>query len=308
MAEVDETENARPQVGVLDSSADVHLRKLRYFLAVARHLSFAQAARELFVAQPALSRAVKALEADYGVRLLDRDSQRVSLTAAGRVLVEEATTLLERASLARQRVRAAAQGRAHLSVGFQPGVVISEIVSAFAERHPHVGLSTRRLECHPDPTQAFKATIDVALIRAAERPASPAIFHLYEDPTLVAMPATHRLAAIRTLSLDDLEAETMLCHASSEEERSNVAVRNLEEGLEAVLLRRGLAWVPASAAAYYRRSGIVYRPVAGAPRFDIVLAVDPARLHRDEVNWFLQCAREYYRDRHYEPSDDSIAA
>ena len=91
----------------LDSSVDMHLRKVRYFVAVAARLSFAQASRDLHVAQPALSRAVKALEVELGVQLLERDSQHVALTDAGRVLLEHGTALLARASATRREVQAA---------------------------------------------------------------------------------------------------------------------------------------------------------------------------------------------------------
>ena len=297
MREVNQNGSGPIDAWLCDANADLHLRKLRYFLAVARHLSFAQAGRELFIAQPALSRAVKALEAELGVQLLERDSQRVELTHAGSVLVEEGTALLTRASAARRRVQAAAHQHLLLTVGFQPGVDISELVRAFAALHPEVGLGTKRVDCSADPSRALDGTVDVAVVRAADWSPGPTIFHLAEDPSLVALPANHPLAGHETLTMAGLETETMLRQASSADDARGSAVRNMEEGLEAVLLGEGLAWAPTSAAMYYQRPDIVYRPVKDAPRFDIVLVAEPARIDRNEVQWFVRVARERFGRR-----------
>lgn len=62
---------------------DLDLRKLRYFVAVADRLHFGRAADALHIAQPALSRQIRALEQDLGASLFTRDSHGVTLTDAG---------------------------------------------------------------------------------------------------------------------------------------------------------------------------------------------------------------------------------
>jgi DNA-binding transcriptional LysR family regulator len=98
-------------ITTVSTISDVDLRKLRYFLAVAEQLNFTRAAAELRIAQPVLSRQIRALEAELNAQLFLRDRRRTELTAAGRELVAEATGLLAGAQALRLRVaRAAASG------------------------------------------------------------------------------------------------------------------------------------------------------------------------------------------------------
>jgi DNA-binding transcriptional LysR family regulator len=88
------------------------LRQMRYFTAVAERSSFTGAARELHVAQQAVSQQVKALEQLLGVTLLERSSRRVKLTAEGVVFLADCRRVLAGADRAARRVQAAARGEA----------------------------------------------------------------------------------------------------------------------------------------------------------------------------------------------------
>src|SRR5271170_3588637 len=74
--------------------AEMELRHLRYFVAVAEDLSFTKAAQKLRLAQPSLTRQVRNLENEIGVRLLDRSNNRVTLTAEGRRFLFDSKKLL----------------------------------------------------------------------------------------------------------------------------------------------------------------------------------------------------------------------
>src|SRR5256885_1798288 len=96
----------------------MELRHLRYFLAVGEALSFTKAAARLRVAQPALSRQVQDLEDEIGVDLLRRSPRGVTLTAEGKLFLDEARELLKRADESVEKVRALARGESgELHVG-----------------------------------------------------------------------------------------------------------------------------------------------------------------------------------------------
>jgi DNA-binding transcriptional LysR family regulator len=116
--------------------------QLQVFLVVARLRSFSGAARELGVSTPAVSQAVKQLEEQLRVVLLTRTTRSVSLTDAGRRLVEGAGPAMGQAAAALSEVSAQpgeAVGRVRLSVprGSLP-LIIMPVLPVFRERHPRV--------------------------------------------------------------------------------------------------------------------------------------------------------------------------
>src|SRR4029450_3224016 len=92
---------------------DVHLRNLRYFVAVAEELHFSRAAERLHVSQPALSKQIRQLEQQLQFPLFRRGRRRVQLTAAGEALLPGARRLLAAwdASLAEAGARASGEAK-----------------------------------------------------------------------------------------------------------------------------------------------------------------------------------------------------
>jgi DNA-binding transcriptional LysR family regulator len=114
--------------------SDVEVRQLRYFVAVAEELHFGRAAARLGMAQPPLSRAIRDLERQLGVRLLERTTRRVVLTPAGAVLLREARAALDAVTAAVRRARHAGQAAPVLHVAlkadFDAGL-LPQIIAAY---------------------------------------------------------------------------------------------------------------------------------------------------------------------------------
>ncbi len=111
----------------------MELRHLRYFVAVAEALNFTKASARLRVAQPALSRQMTDLEDEIGVDLMKRSPRGVTLTAEGRLFLDEVRELLKRADESVEKVRALARGEyGELHVGYAPSPTVEILPPALA--------------------------------------------------------------------------------------------------------------------------------------------------------------------------------
>ncbi|MGH9247142.1 MAG: LysR family transcriptional regulator [Acidimicrobiales bacterium] len=124
---------------------DVHLRDLRYFVAVAEEVHFTRAAERLHVSQPALSKQIRLLERHLRAALFIREPRAVRLTAAGEVLLGHAREVLDRWDAGLADVNDAAAGdRRVLVVGIHTSVgrdLQRRTLAAFAGRRPDWRLS-----------------------------------------------------------------------------------------------------------------------------------------------------------------------
>ncbi len=124
-------------------------RLLRYFLAVAKELNFTRAAETLGIAQPALSAQIRQLEAQLGVRLLERTTRSVRLTDAGRSVQERGPAALAALGDVWEAARRAGRGEAgRLRVAYSPSSgyeTAPRLVEAVRERHPDIEIAAEVL-------------------------------------------------------------------------------------------------------------------------------------------------------------------
>ncbi|WP_452274844.1 LysR family transcriptional regulator, partial [Micromonospora taraxaci] len=124
--------------------ATLTLRQFEQFLVVAETMNFRRAAEQLNMAQPPLTAAIRQIELLLGVRLLERGNRVTSLTAAGKVLREEARRTLEQSQRAVELTRRAGQGlMGSLRVGFVASAtrhVLPPLIARLRQTHPDVAL------------------------------------------------------------------------------------------------------------------------------------------------------------------------
>ena len=141
---------------------DVDLRKLRYFVTVAEHLHFGRAAEALHIAQPVLSRQIRALEEELDAPLFVRDKRATELTPAGRQLLADAGPLLASADALRRRVTRAARGSGSFTIGFMPGLMVTGAVRALASRHPQLTVNVLRTNWDDQTAVVHDGRVDVS--------------------------------------------------------------------------------------------------------------------------------------------------
>jgi DNA-binding transcriptional LysR family regulator len=150
----------------------VELRQLRYFVAVAEAGNISQAAKSIFLTQPALSRQIKALEEEIGQCLLERQAHSIRLTPVGEALLLEARELLRHADQVLERVRVAGRGT-RLRVGYAPSLaagVLSVAVASFTQAHPNARVELFDLSTEEMLAGLESDKLDVALSVGQQHP------------------------------------------------------------------------------------------------------------------------------------------
>ncbi|MET9994878.1 LysR substrate-binding domain-containing protein [Streptomyces mutabilis] len=195
------------------------LRQLRYFVAVAEERHFGRAADRLHMAQPALSQAIRRLEADLGVELLHRTTRRVELTDAGRAYLTRTRAILADVDDAAHEARRVASGSVgHLSIGCVGSATYSllpPLSRHLAAELPGVDFAFRGEMLAPDQVEALRTgAIDVALLRPTVADSSLTVAPLRRDRLVVAVPADHRLAGRRQVRVADLRQVDLIVHSA----------------------------------------------------------------------------------------------
>ncbi|HYO36789.1 MAG TPA: LysR family transcriptional regulator [Geodermatophilus sp.] len=269
---------------------DVHLRELRALVAVAEEQSITRAAQRLFLAQPALSRQLQALERQVGVPLLERLPRGVALTEAGRALLgpaREAVTAWERGRAA--VLAATPAGR--LVVGMQTAVgrgLQRRALARFAELAPGTVPTLRQVDWR-DPTAGLAdGSSDVAFVWLPLPMDDADVLPVATEDRVVALPTDHRLAGAPGIAFPDLLDEPFIALPDSAGPLRDAWLAVADRGgrppvvgavadtpdavFEAVASGLGVVLLAAGNADLYARPGVVCRPVAGLSPAVLALA------------------------------------
>lgn len=193
---------------------DFSARQLEAVLALAEYGSFVAAAARLRISQPALTRAVKRLETALGVRLFERSTRRVQITAAGREFASVAERMLADLGITVQSVREVAQERRGLvvisSVMSVAGGLLPGIIAAYRADRPGVEIHVRE-GVHATVLEDVRSGVaDFGIGYVDELPEFVVGTALSRETFCVVMPARHGLAARRGVSLTDLRDQPII--------------------------------------------------------------------------------------------------
>ncbi|HEY6496765.1 MAG TPA: LysR family transcriptional regulator [Trebonia sp.] len=194
----------------------MRIEQLEYLVAVSRHGSLRRASEQLHVSQPALSEAVRNLERELGVALLDRHRSGAKISTAGRDLLQPMAEVLDAVA----RLRAAAGDRLAARRLLRIGTVnagtaglVLPAMRAFQAQHPASTVEIRNLQQADIQVGLAEGTLDLGLVNLLDGddvpPGLEPILLLTGRPVAV-LPASHPLARRAEVPAAELRGERLI--------------------------------------------------------------------------------------------------
>ena len=190
------------------------LTELKYIVAVAREKHFGRAAEACFVSQPTLSVAIKKLEEELDVKIFERGTSEVSVTALGEQIVRQAQQVIEQAAAIKEiakRGKDPVSGPLRLGIIYTIGpYLLPDLVRQAIERVPQMPLMLQENFTVKLLEMLRTGEIDCAILAEPFPDTGLAVAPLYDEPFMAAVPTGHALARRKHISAEELKQETML--------------------------------------------------------------------------------------------------
>src|SRR5215471_9940632 len=191
----------------------MEIQHLREFAAIAETGSFSKAARRLRIAQPPLSRHIRQLEDELGIKLFERGATGVRITREGSLLLQQARTVLDDASaLLDLATRARAGLASTLHIAMAPGLceVVNRIRIHLVKTVPQLSIEGTDMSSAQQYAALRRRLVDVGLLRHMPDDAEIETEPLFAERFVVLVGEGHPLAKKRTLKLKQLAGERLL--------------------------------------------------------------------------------------------------
>jgi len=198
----------------------MELRQIRSFLSIAETLHFGRTAELIHLSQPALSLQIRALEEEVGVRLLERNRRKTTLTAAGVAFRDDAAGVVSQLDQAIRRARLAADGKLGLlRIGFistAGNEIVPNLVRRFRESSPEVVFSLRNILTTDQIQMLSAGSLDIGFLRLpiGEHPELEVV-EVHREPFVVVTPLSHKLAKRKRIALHELSGEDFVMYERS---------------------------------------------------------------------------------------------
>ncbi|NLN67593.1 MAG: LysR family transcriptional regulator [Alcaligenaceae bacterium] len=197
----------------------MELRQIRYFHCVARELSFTRAAKLLHIAQPPLSRQIKLLEEELGVKVFERQGRGIRLTDAGKYFMDHTqkmTQQLEETIKATQRI--GKKDRVWFGVGFVPSTLygyMPDFIRALRELSAQVEIGLVEMTTLQQFEALKMGRIDLGIGRIKLSDPEIARVVLRDESLVVAVPRYHRLASVAGVGVNEILQESLIVYPAA---------------------------------------------------------------------------------------------
>ena len=284
---------------------------IKTFLAVAHERSFSRAAAKVHRTQPAVSQAVRRLEADLGEQLFDRSQKSGTLTDAGKVLQnygQRLVRLAEETESAMRELRDLRRGRVLIGANEAAVHTLLPLIGRFRQRVPEIAIDVRRVPARQIAVEVQQGSLDFGALTF--HPVEEGLLEVAvgSDELVLLVPPSHALAGRRQVTMEEVAGEPLVAHNDPSPARERVlrlfdqrhitlnmviALPSLDGIKRAVELSLGVALLPRRCAITEIANGrLVAVPVTGVSRRRQVTLVC-RRAHRSHAaDAFLAVAQE----------------
>lgn len=192
----------------------MELRHLKYFLTLADELHYGNAAKKLFISQPPLSRLIKSLEDELGVRLFERNNKHVSLTSYGVYLTAESQKLFQHVSMIKNHLELMKSGtQGQIKIGYVAAImhsILPELLSKLKSNYPQINSYLYELENTSQIDALKSGDIDIGFLRVPTNDKELVFEHIHDDPFLLIISSDHRLSGQKTTDLIQLKDDPLI--------------------------------------------------------------------------------------------------
>ena len=199
----------------------MEMQQIRYFLALAETLNFTRAAEKSNVTQPALTRAIQGLEAEFGGPLFHRERQNTHLSELGRMMLPYFESIYRQAATARNEAKSFGKlDRGRLEIGAMCTIgpaIVGSFLARFCAEHPEIDISVVDVGAQALVERLAEGKLEVALFALPE--GLDTRFHgipLFDERFVAVVPRQHRLANAESVRCADLNDEAYCNRANCE--------------------------------------------------------------------------------------------
>ncbi|MDX1762325.1 MAG: LysR family transcriptional regulator [Christiangramia sp.] len=195
-------------------SNQLELRHIRYFLAVAEDLHFRKAAERLFISQPGLSRQIKQMEEELGVKLFERHNRKVVLTKPGMYLKKELTRNLKDLDQIFDHAKLLNEGiGGDLKLGYVGSAiqkVIPELLVKFRKKHSRIIFTLKEMDNEKQIEGLLSSDIDIGFVRLERLPKGLESKVILREPFCLVLPREHEIDHSNFTGLDQFKEESFI--------------------------------------------------------------------------------------------------
>ncbi len=195
-------------------SNQLEFRHLKYFLAVAEDLHFRKAAERLYISQPGLSRQIKQMEEDLGLKLFERHNRKVALTEVGKYLKNELTINLKQLDDIINHAKLLHDGKkGQLTLGYVGSAmqkIIPELLLSYRTEHPDIVFSLKEMDNQKQIEELLNFNIDMGFVRLEQVPKTIEIRRILSDTFCLVLPEKHQIEASNFKNLSQLKDESFI--------------------------------------------------------------------------------------------------